>query len=313
MPDDPLSVIKQEQNVSVETNPLEVQYARCIRILTNTEIIKTLPIAKCLGVIGIDGEEYPVPTLEQVKNLFDKNRELVTKKKSQGFTRLQLTPFAVSIANLKKHAGSVILQHYQEKKIFQAKKNPLDPDIPIEVDKNEPIWTWTGLNEVDENGTLIYFSRSYDLENDHSYSKPELIDVIDVCPISGWSVMLIESFAILPQEGEGQIIGERKQLEINSAPMDYLETLRGAGYEGETGWTPEDLLIDFISRLEETNQVSHDWNDYSALWLLATYQKDEAGVPYADWYRGYKQLSSGTYSADVKIQGWGSRSAVRLF
>jgi len=47
--------------------------------------------------------------------------------------------------------------------------------------------------------------------------KAELIDVIDVCPIPGWSVMLIKVYNT-SQEGEASN-GERKQLEINSAPM----------------------------------------------------------------------------------------------
>ncbi|GAI06553.1 unnamed protein product, partial [marine sediment metagenome] len=38
------------------------------------------------GVIGIDGKEYPIPTQEQVVELFDHNRELVGRKVPQGFT-----------------------------------------------------------------------------------------------------------------------------------------------------------------------------------------------------------------------------------
>ena len=52
---------------------------------------------------------------------------------------------------------------------------------------------------------------------------------------------------------------------------DYLQTLSASAYEGETGWTLEDFLAHFITRLETTNQVSHDRYDSNALWLLSSY------------------------------------------
>lgn len=59
-----------------------------------------LPKSESLGVIGIDGEEYPVSTQEQVVELSAHNRELVGRKVPQGFDSLELTPMAMPIPPL---------------------------------------------------------------------------------------------------------------------------------------------------------------------------------------------------------------------
>lgn len=298
-----------ERSGHCEIKPLETEYGNCVRTLNKTGIIGILPETETLGVIGIDGKEYPVPTAEQVGNLFESNRELIARKGEQGFTQLQLTPFAMPLTTLIDRVKSVILNHHQKGTIFQTKRNPTDPDVPIEVDPNQPVWKWDGL---DDSAGLVYFPEAYDREEHHGVEKLTLIKKHDVCPIRGWSVGLIEDFSILPQEGQGQTKGGRKQLETNHTPIDYLATLKGAQYKGETGWTPEDLLVNFVSRLARANQVSHDWDDNSGLWLLGTYQKNEAYVPGADWNRNYRQLYLRRNYAGYRYRNWGARSTVRL-
>ena len=65
--------------------PVEREYARCVTALNRTGILTLLPKSESIGVIGIDGKEYPIPTQEQVVELFDYNRELVGRKVPQGF------------------------------------------------------------------------------------------------------------------------------------------------------------------------------------------------------------------------------------
>jgi hypothetical protein len=57
--------------------PVEREYARCVTALNRTGILTLLPKSESIGVIGIDGKEYPIPTQEQVVELFAHNRELV--------------------------------------------------------------------------------------------------------------------------------------------------------------------------------------------------------------------------------------------
>ena len=80
--------------------PVEREYARCVTALNRTGILTLLPKSESIGVIGIDGREYPVPTQEQVVELFAHNRELVGRKVPQGFDRLELTPMAMPTPHL---------------------------------------------------------------------------------------------------------------------------------------------------------------------------------------------------------------------
>ncbi|GAJ01820.1 unnamed protein product, partial [marine sediment metagenome] len=57
--------------------PVKREYARCVTALNRTDILTHLPKSGKLGVIGIDGREYPLPTQKQVVGLFTHNRELV--------------------------------------------------------------------------------------------------------------------------------------------------------------------------------------------------------------------------------------------
>src|SRR6266487_4423798 len=64
--------------------PVEREYARCVIALQRTGILTLLPKSDSIGVMGIDGREYPVPTQEQVVELVAHNRELVDGKVPQG-------------------------------------------------------------------------------------------------------------------------------------------------------------------------------------------------------------------------------------
>lgn len=63
---------------------------------------------------GIDGNEYPIPTREQVTRLFIRNKELVNEKVPQGFIHLALTPMATPVSFLIERMGAAILKHAAE-------------------------------------------------------------------------------------------------------------------------------------------------------------------------------------------------------
>ena len=138
-----------------------------------------------------------------------------------------------------------------------------------------------------------------------------------LCAVPGWSVGLIEPIPIMPQQGQGKVIGGRKQLEAYSTPRDYLRTLSTPTYQGETGWTPEDFLTHFITQLETTNQVSHDRYDGNALWLLGSYMPKSMPtphiVPVGYWSRdaGRKMYLS-AHRTGNRLRLWVARSTVRL-
>ena len=116
----------EEAPQSEQLFPVERKYARCVTVLNRTGILTLLPKSECIGVIGVDGREYPVPTLEQVVELFAHNRELVGRKVPQGFDRLELTPMAMPTPLLIDRMKAVILKHATEGKIYQTRRSRSD-------------------------------------------------------------------------------------------------------------------------------------------------------------------------------------------
>ena len=309
--DERSGILTTERPSSPERFGLEGEYKRCLTTLNRTGVVSILPTTESLGVVGFDGKEYPVPSVQEVDDVFAKQHELVTQKTEQGFTRLQLTPFAAPLSVLSDRVREVLQKHALTGKILQAKRNTTDPDIPVRVNQDDPVWTWDPLKDADTSGALVYFPSSYD-RNHHGLTKDALVTTPSFCAVPGWSISLVEADAFLAQEGRGATLGGRKQLETNYTPQEYLQTLRGSSYKGETGFTPEDLLIDFLTRLHETNQVSRDWDDHSASFLTGSYLTTEASVPYGDWYRGDDQLGLDTDPPDYCAERWGASSTVRL-
>jgi len=292
--------------------PLEKEYARTITAFNRTGILTLLPRSENLGVIGIDGKEYPVPTQEQLQEVFTRNKELVDRKMRQGFTQLQLTPIAMPTSQLIDRVKTAVLKHAAAGKIIQTKQNSTDADIPVRVNTGKPIWIWDRVRQAVDTPNLVYFPQAYTDRNHKGLTKEEVMQETRLCAVPGWSVGLIEPMPIMPQ---GKVIGGRKQLEAYLTPRDYLRTLSTPTYQGETGWIPEDFLTHFVTRLETTNQVSHDRYDSNALWLLGSYIR----VPYADlvpvgyWDRDNgRMLRLSAHRTGNRLRGWVARSMVRL-
>src|SRR3989339_2020033 len=52
------------------------------------------------AIVGIDGKTYPIPTLEQIASRLFEHRETLETKRDQGFTKLLLVPFGMSLRDL---------------------------------------------------------------------------------------------------------------------------------------------------------------------------------------------------------------------
>jgi hypothetical protein len=297
---------------------LEKEYARTIAALNRIGILTPLPRSESLGVIGIDGEEYPVPTQEQLQEVFAHNEEVVDRKTRQGFTQLQLTPIAMPISQLIDRVESAVIKHATAGTIVQTKRNPTDADVPVRVNTGKPLWIWDMVRQAVDTPDLVYFPRAYNDRNHQGLTKEEAIQETRLCAVPGWSVGLIEPVPIMPQQGQGRTVGERRQLEGCYTPHEYLRTLSTATYEGETGWTPEDFLTHFAAQLETTDQVSHDRYDGNALWLLGTYvpstgRKGLANlVPVGYWDRVHGRTYLSAHRSANRLKGWVARSTVRL-
>jgi hypothetical protein len=102
--------------------PVEREYARCVSALNRTGILTLLRKSEGIGVIGIDGKEYPIPTREQVVELSDHYGERVGRKVSQGFDRLELAPMAMPTLLLIDRMKVAILKHAAEGRIYQTRR-----------------------------------------------------------------------------------------------------------------------------------------------------------------------------------------------
>lgn len=291
------------------------EYQRVISELEQTHVLAMLPISNQMGVIGFDGNEYTIPSLDQVSQLFEGYTELVKTKYGQGFTRLEMTPLAVSINELVKLVQAAIEKHGAANTIFQTRSQISDPFLPVRVNKEKLVWIWAKLEQVLDTPDLVYFPQSYTLTH-RGLSKTDIIHARHICAFPGWSIGLVEASRMMPKPGTGIVMGDRKQLEIGASPNEYLQTLRGNPYLGESGRTIEEFLIHFLIQLETLNEVSSDVEDENALWCLGQYHK----LPYADtvptgrWIRSLGRIRLDMHRSNNKqcAQSFGAATTVRL-
>src|SRR3989344_5641063 len=265
-----LEFFKQPENKREQTPVLEqwleqelkTQYETQAKALNQAGILEILPNKEEIGVLGIDGKEYPIPTQEAIAELLRQNPEKYQAKIEQGFSQILMVPLAMpldrQIAILKQN----ILKHHQEGKLLAAKEKPTDLDEPLDLDATQPVWVWDEWQGSDVSGQAVYFPKSFDQNNHQGKTKQELLDEQNrkQSPLAGWQVLLLENSPNIPAEGEGQTIGGRRQLEANKTPNEYLKLLqKDPQYANEQGLTNEAWLTQFITRLEQTNEVIDDW------------------------------------------------------
>lgn len=293
------------------------QYLQFIAALRSSGLLVHLDRSCCEGVAGIEDEEYPLPSLEQVQDLFTRNQSLVETKVKQGFTWLQITPLGLPVLRMVDVIIALLAELGQRGSIYQAKDDPDEPDLPLKVNRKNPVWMWERLKPVMDTPAVVYFPKVYVQEDHGGMTKTEVLHDPRCCAFPGWSVGLVEPHARLPQPGQGIVLRGRKQLETYCTPQHYMEILHSPPYQGETGWTLEDFLVFFITRLVQTNQVSFDRQDSSGLWLLGAYVPDLPKTPNlvlaANWSRVLGQkLYLSSHRTGNHFQQLGARSMVRL-
>ena len=308
--------VKVEQTLhSEEFFPVEREYKRCIGALKDSGILLILPISKKLGVIGVDGKEYPVPSKKQILNLLKINRKLINSKIPQGFERLLLTPMSMSIPIIIDRLKETIIRQTLENKIFQTRRYNSDPLILVYVNTEKPVLIWETLRQTIEVNELVYFPQEYS-SNPEGQNKFEIINNGSICAVPGWSIGLVESLPFMPEQDKANTLRGRKQLPVGFSPREYLQILHTKPYHGETGKTIEDFITEFLIRLTTTNEVSNDRYDDNALWLLGQYLRTKYGslVPTGWWHRKFECLRLDAHRTGNKLctRSWGASTVVRL-
>ncbi|MBU1119322.1 hypothetical protein KKH43_05565 [Patescibacteria group bacterium] len=271
------------------SSELPKQYEEKAKILNELGLLEILPESGEIGIVGIDGKEYPFPSEEQIRAEIFKNpetKELFETKMNQGFTELEITPFGLPLERLIDAAKKTILKHYKEGTLFGTRKNQDDESEPLEplkLDENVPLSIWEELKDADTTGELIYYPQEFS-KNHHGKTKQELLDASRNSLFPGFNVYLREKDINIPQGGQGKTQGNRKQLEAGKSSEEYLKILQTQEeYHHESGQTSEDWLTLFTTHLEKTNQVIDNEEEGCSDRLIGSYNFVTKSVPDAYW------------------------------
>ena len=269
---------------------LKEQYEFQKQILADNGFLETLANGE-LGIVDKDGNEYPFPTYQEIRKRVRENKEMLETKIEQGFTEFVITPFALPLDVLKEKLGKAILKHFEEKKLLASDGTELN------LNADEPFWMW----DCYQNKEIVYEPESigFDEPTDtcsHTggKTKEQLLS-----ENGGYRLSFLENLPDLPAEGKGKEIGNRKQLEANQSPIDYLKLLQtDIQYQFESGLTPEDWMAYFLSHLEKTNTVTDDFAGKGKLcWNIGAYFPEDEYVPFSYWYRDYRHAYAGRLDA----------------
>jgi len=248
---------------------LQEQYAAQVHLLEDGGILED-------GIItGIDGHAYPVPTFEQIAlRLYERKEELQTKR-DQGFTKLLLVPFGMSLTNFLDVLNQSLFTK-GGKKQFVSTENIFYTNAEID---------------------LFYHPTSFD-HDDGGQTKQQILDAEMSDPTAasfapGWRVILLQSadpketqdkgVMTIPARGEEGICWGRRDLCTGDPPREYLKILQEAQkdlfspYHGESGMTVEDWIIAFLTHFEETGE------------FLDTFSTTNGATPYlmGNYFFGY--------------------------
>lgn len=284
---------------SMEAPSLKEQYETQKSSFEELGVLETLASGE-LGIKGEDSTEYPFPTYEEVRKMARENKEMLKAKAEQGFTRLQMTPFALPINSFAEHPRSLILKKHKEGKLLGVDGEPLvlDENHPLFLDNEYsdlrylPKWRTEGNEAVAEGG----------------FTKEEMI-----AKYGGWQMTFTESFAVTPNEGEGEPIGGRAQIEGGMLASEQYEKFGSPPYEHESGYTPEEWLTHFMLHLKEKDKVlDDDESTWRYARLLGARFAASGRVPNGSWFRDLRQAHVGRDGPEISDPEDGCRASVRM-
>lgn len=320
--------IKPEKKFSLE-NWIETEFKKDyddqVRILNKLGLLELLPGKEEMGILGIDGKEYPLPTKEAIIAEIMKDKEKYETKMKQGFIQIQLTPFASPLEKLIETMKQQILRHEKAGKLFATKENLSDPDKKIPLNKDNPFdvsdnWIEPnapqGKRGADVTGKCVYYPTLLKKEGHGGKTKDEMLkqQISNDDVFAGWSVILLEKNPNLPREGRGKTVEGREQIESNKTLEQYFNLLKTVRqYANEQGLTLEDWIIQFLTYLEKTNQVIDDYMGKGCICnLLASFNRFSGDFGSGFWNQYRKQALLMRGNPLSKRDDVGFRSAVRI-
>lgn len=325
-----MNAIKEKMNPFETRLKIREQYERQMSMLARLDLLQPLD-AGGLGVKGMDGQEYPLPSYEDVTRRMVEQREMLTTKVEQGFTKLLLVPFGMPLDRLIATYRAALQKHFDDGKLFYTKQNPDDPQEALEpipeLHADGPLWVWDPYKDADTNGTLVYDPKKFSSTHGGKTKAELLAD-----GQHGFTIQLVEDLPNIPRQGQGTTHGrpgqERAQLDTGGtsiqhyiapgkripSPQEYLQALQqDPQYQHEHGMTPEEQILYALTHLEETNQVVDNYQGHGSVsYQLGAYFPASGRVPHAYWNRGGRRAELGGSDPDYRDGDCGVRSAVRV-
>jgi len=303
-------------------------------------LLKEAGILKEGVILGIDGNTYPIPTLEQIAMRLFERRETLHTKHDQGFTKLLLVPFGMSLDSLCETFKRFILRYKGS-----------HPDFYLDI--NNPLWTWEDYQGADmgDSPNLVYYPQSFTKKRSWGKTKAQILEEQTEgrwTPASagvagekglgtpGWTVHLFQpsnlddqdmetpiGFSSIPRQGQGTPQGKltsRPPLEANKTPNEYLSILQNAQddpdspYFQEFGMTPEDWIMAFMTHFSEREEPLDDAynviNTESYSCLTGAFFSSSVLVLSAFWNHGVRCVCLGIEGSGDQNENIGVRSSV---
>ena len=257
-----------------------------------------------LSFTGIDGQVYTLPDQEGIEKLLAEKADLLIEKSEQGFDRLLLVPFGMSIDHLAEQYEAALREAHANGRLCDVDGSQLD------LNTEQPVYDWVEMRQADLNNEIVYDPKRFD-DNHGGKTKAEML-ADGATP--GWQILLVEDverqgLGNNPRENAAQTVGDRPQLVTNHSSNDYLSKFGEEPYQGEVGLTPEAYIALVLNELKEHGKVL---DTETGTFLTGAWMPGQREVPYATWSRGRQRAHlSADLPGDV-APAWGVRAAVRV-
>jgi hypothetical protein len=227
-------------------------------------LLHELGIIRKNAIDGLKHWQYPVPSFEKIAFRLFRERKALAPKYDQGFTKLILVPFGMSLDDL--------FQAFRRFLLAYKRSHPV-----MCIDAKNPLSISDAYKHGDKNENLLYYPPSFHGNIYPDGSKPNILQkqISEGPPETpGWQVHLFQpsdpwnpfSKGIVPLRrlSERKMYGidpERVDFEPGKSPEDYLIDLSDEEknpehpYHLESGLSPEDWMMACITHLTETGKI----------------------------------------------------------
>lgn len=215
------------------------EYTQQVGLLERIGILETLRISGKRGIMGINGQEYPIPSIAEIAKTISKEKgDFLVKKFEQGFDSLMIVPFAQSFDEFIK-PYTRILRDLSIAKSLVASDNTI-----LNLAYNDPIQI--GPSYYAHENYIIYYPQRLSKDDHGGKTKQQLLD-----GGNAWEIKLIEGLREIPRNNTITLTqGGRDSLVFDLLPSKYLEIIqKNEQFKGEKGFTIEDWLMLAINRL----------------------------------------------------------------